>query len=177
MSFNFDTMSLVTLLIGLALCFCGFRLRKVGIAIIWFIVGYTISKSLIASYVSDTLTLNGISIGIGVILGVCGYSLEKIGVYVAVGLMTFKFVYSLLTYSQLINIIIAVVCGIILASIAIKFIKPITIIVTALGGSSLFIDGLKSMLNGPSSKVFLIVEIICIVLGIIYQFNANKGSD
>src|SRR5574344_1279236 len=135
MSFSFNTMSLITLLIGLLLCFCGFRLRRVGAAIVWFIVGYTVSLSLLSTIVSDNMSLNGISIGIGVILGIFGYRLEKGGIYVAVGLMTYQFVYGILPYTELINIIISVVCGLVLAGIAVRFIKPITIIATALGGS------------------------------------------
>ncbi len=177
MSFNFDTVSLITLLVGLALCFCGFRLKKVGIAIIWFVVGYSLSKLLISNFVSDYLAINGISVAIGIILGVVGYSLEKLGIYIAVGLLTFKFLYNILSYTELVNIVLSVLGGIMVASIAIKFIKPITIIVTAFGGSSILIEGLKGMLHGPSNKTFLLIEVVFIIFGILYQFKSNKGIE
>lgn len=177
LSFNFDLVSFITLLIGLLLCFSGYRLRKFGVAIIWFAIGYTIANMIATNYVSEGNALLTINIAAGIILGVCGYSLEKIGIYIAVGLMTFQFVYNILPYSELINILIAVACGIILAAIAVAAIKPITIIVTALGGSSLFIQGAKGLMSVASNEVFLVLEILFIVLGIVYQFKTNEHSD
>lgn len=177
MSFNFNMSSIITLIIGLLLCFCGYNLRRIGVAIIWFIVGYTISNQIIADFVSDRYALLTISIAIGLVLGVFGYSLEKIGIYIAVGLMTFEFLYGILPYTELINILIAVAGGILLATIAVVAIMPITVIVTALGGGSLVIQALGDSVIGISNNTFLIIEILLILFGILFQLKTSNNDD
>ncbi len=174
---EFNLVATISIIIGLIACFFGFSLRKIVVVIAWILMGYTISKGILINYVDEKELLEGMSIIIGLILGVVSHELELISIFVAAGFLCGNFAYQNLTLNSPVNIIIAVIVGIIAGALSIKLVKPILIIATAIAGGGAISSGLATMFKGIPNYGILIIEIVFITLGILFQFKGNKGEN
>lgn len=176
-SFNYNLEALVTLLIGLAICLYGFKLKKVAVALIWFAFGYYIANYIIGTF-GIVLTEEyafAVPIIAGCILGLIGLTLVKVGIYLAAGLISYMFITNLGMFDQTICIILGIVVGAIIVFLASKFLKPVIIICTSIGGASLVTKAAKVLVLGLNANIFTIVFIILAIIGIATQFDRNHS--
>lgn len=176
-SFSYNLEAIITLCIGLAICFYGLKLKKIAVILIWFAFGYYIS-----SYIIDTFDIvisseyaPYIPLLAGSILGLIGLSLVKKGLYIAAAFLGYMVISNLNMFDKNMNIILGIILGVILIFLASKFLKPVIIFCTAIGGASLAINASKILVIGLQEKIFTIAFIILAVIGIVTQFDNNKS--
>ncbi len=174
MGFNFTATGLITIIIGLIACFFGFRAKKIVILLIWFLIGFSVGQTIMPNFTADqTIILLG-SAAIGLITGAFGYELELLSVFGMVGYLSGSFVYGFLNFGQIPNIVIAVIFGLLMGALSLKFVKPIIIATTAIGGGSILMSGINQVITGIPSQLTIIIEIGLIIVGLIFQFADCK---
>ena len=149
-----DMIAFVMVLYGLAECFFGFKLMKIRFAICGFALGLCVSfvVSFYGLNIQDTgvLSLTGL---VGAILGaVLLYKIYLIGVFLSNGGLTAGFMILLLGTSKT-DIIIAVLFGILVGVLAVKFVRVWVIFCSALAGGIHWLAASPALLF-PRTQVF-----------------------
>lgn len=174
---------IIYVLIGLAVCFFGYRIKKIGFFIIWFFLGYNLTTLFLPTINTWIPQIAGVSfwqillpICGGLLLGLLGFSIEKFCVGAIVFLLTILIAvqYFGLTTEVL---IISAILGAILSAIAVALIKPAIIIMTALAGAYALTTAIISIGSFDKAIFFFPILVIIAALGAIFQFTKNQGSD
>lgn len=141
----------ITLVIGLIIaliqCFFGYKIIRSWIAIIGFLLGAVAGYGIVYM-VTDELTysLIGGLVG-GILLAVLAYKVYLFGVFAIAGLGTYYLCVSCLTidsnYLQLVSIAIAILVAI----LAVKYMRPAIIIITAFTGAFAILEALPAFLS------------------------------
>lgn len=174
--------SIISIIIGIALCLFGYRIKKIGFFIVWFVIGYNLMSQFmpqintwIPQIADSTLYQNLIPIAGGILLGLLGFTIEKLCVAgmilfltIAIGMKYFG------TDAQ--TIIISVIIGAILAACSTAIIKPAIIVTTALAGSYVITTALISVLSLNQTIWFFPILAIIAAIGALIQFSNTKGE-
>lgn len=130
----------VFLAAGVAVLFAGYKIKKIGFFIIWFLIGFrgmdylmpTINN-MVPEIASNDLWQILLPIAGGLLLGLLGFTIEKICV---AGLVFGLTMIITLNYfgTELQTIAIGAVVGVILAALSVAMIKPAIIVATAIAG-------------------------------------------
>ncbi len=130
----------VFLAAGLAVLFAGYKIKKIGFFIAWFLIGFRLVDylmptitDLVPDIAANDLWQTLLPIAGGLLLGLLGFTIEKICVAgICFGLTMLVAVQYFGTELQ--TIAIGAVVGAVLAALAVVMIKPATILATALAG-------------------------------------------
>ena len=166
---------IVKLLMGIVVCFAGYRLREALLPLIWFIICYGLASRYTGYLITDPKVLLVINILIGLIGAFLGYSLEKItinilGVYAGFSLFT-----SIFGNTSIVGIVGGMILGLVFALLARKLFKLIIILSTAWVGGSMIAPLICNYVTLPFQQIYLIV--ILFVLGALVQFvTSGKES-
>ena len=175
--------SIIFILIGIAICFFGYRIKRLGFFIVWFLLGYNLMlylmptiNSLIPQIVNSGLFQTLIPIAGGILLGLLGFSIEKFCVGGIVFLLTLTVAIQYFGTAPQV-LIVAAIIGALLAGLAINLIKPAIIISTAIAGAYGITTGLISLASFDKTIYFFPLLVIIAALGAIFQFTKNPGQD
>lgn len=165
---------ILLIVVGALFALFGYKIQKLTLTLVCFLLGYTISNAICPNFISDTLIITIINIVVGLIIAALGFKIEKLAVSATVSYLVYT---SLNTYAGIIPIeldfiaksIISLVCG--MASLLL--IKPILILVTSIGGVSILLSGLTTYITIPND-IYMIVVLVAIGLCAIIQFKTNK---
>lgn len=169
--------AIIAIVIGLILCFAGFKIQKLVITLAWFAVGYALTEKLLGGFIEAKNTLLIIQIVVGVILGSMSYKLEKLALCIAVAYLSFEtvgtFVVGLnLGLNEIMTFAVQLGAAILLGILSTLFIKPILIGVTGLAGAAVVQDYLPTLIN-LDATILTIVVIVIAVLGIVTQLKTS----
>ena len=164
------------ILAGAAQCFLGFKLKKLWTAIVGALFfGLTGAAISIAAGLSDAAVI-GIAAGAAVVGGLLGYFLWIAGIFVRV-----LFVVATVTYVvcisydlKTLSLIIALAAGLIMAILAVAFVKPIVIIYTSFLGGIMMAKNICSLIKQEQWYLPLIIGGVLAVLGIVVQVMTNR---
>lgn len=171
------------LILGLIICFFGYKLKKIAFAIAWFLIGYTLCAhfapdlvhNLMPQLEKPDLWITVLPIAVGLLLSLMGLSIERLCVstlafviVVAIMLQQFGFSWSLLG--------IACILGVIAGVVAVSMMKPAVIIITAFAGAQSVAAGLLSAIAAIPTVAYLPILLVLAIAGTFYQFHANKGQ-
>jgi len=162
-------------IIGLCLCFGGYRFRKYLMGVIWFIIGYLLVKQFGPLLIHDTKMLFLCEILGGLILAVFSFDLTVLSEYL-IGLYAGFSLVTSFTGITLIGVILGIIVGIILAFIAQRFSKYIIIVCTAYLGATLIQPLLPVVFKQITLQPMLIVGLLFVV-GLIVQLLTNMTKD
>lgn len=170
---NNSIIALGAILIGLVLCFSGFKLQKLVITLVWFVIGFGIARY-VCPYFTDSSSIKLIvEIIAGILLGSIGFKLEKLALMIAVAYLVYKSFGSYINgFDPNINLIIRIVVSLVIGGLATLFIKPILIVVSALGGTALIKEYLTVLLN-VSPSVMGVILVVLLIAGIVMQFKTS----
>ncbi len=170
---NLDMLILIIeCIVGVLLCFCGYRFKDTLMAVIWFVIGYLLVKQFGPYFLTDPKFLFVGSILGGLILAVFSFDLTAISEYLIGFYAGFTAITSFLGMT-LIGIVIGVVVGVVCALIAQRFSKYIVILATAYLGASMIAPMIpKVMTIGLNVSV---IALILFVIGALVQFLTNLG--
>lgn len=174
--------SIISILIGLALCFCGFKIKKIGFFIVWFVIGYNLISQFmpdintwIPQIADSELFQNLLPIAGGLLLGLLGFTIEKLCV---AGMVLFLAISIGMKYfgTDIQTIAISAIIGAILAACSTAIIKPAIIVATAIAGSYTLTTALISLLTLDQATWFFPILIIIAAIGALVQFSSTKGE-
>lgn len=172
----------ILIIFNLLQCFFGYKLLKLSVAIIGFIIGVSIGYALMAGTAAAQNrgwlpVLVGIIIGI--ILGILSFRIYLAGVFVLTACVTGSAIFGVLAVrgvNEVICWIAAVAAGILIGILAVKFTRPLTIIVTAIFGAVNavnYLNQISTVLSRHQITTYAAIGVLAI-LGIIVQFLTTK---
>lgn len=164
---------IVLIIAGALIALFGYKIQKITLTSICFMLGYTISNAIIPNLVTDSTIIIIINVVVGFLFGTLGLKLEKL----AIGLSVAYLIYTVLSsYAGYIPIEMTLVIKIIISLIggiaALLLIRPILILTTSTGGVSILLSGLVSYITIPND-IYIIVVIISVIVCAIIQFKTN----
>ena len=158
-------------IIGICLCFGGYKFRKYLMAVVWFIVGYLLAKTFGPMIIKDYKILFLCEILAGLIFAVFSFDLTVISEYLIGFYAGFALVTSF-TGITVLGVIIGIVVGLILAMLATKYSKYIIMIATAYLGAHLIAPLLPAVISSITIKTS-IIAIVLFVIGLVVQLITN----
>jgi len=169
----------IVIAMGLLSCFLGYKLLRVWMAAIGFMIGMALGYFLSESYVQNIAVSILIGFLLGVLLGFIAYRIYLLGIFMIAFFTTFAFIGQLLTYYNELGwlwLIITLGLASVVAIMALKFARPVIIISTALNGAITAVIGVFREENISSSVMMILAVGLLALLGIIVQFITTKES-
>jgi len=170
----------VFLAAGLAVLFAGYKIKKIGFFIIWFLIGFRLMdylmptlNNLVPEIASNDLWQILLPVAGGILLGFLGFTIEKICVAGIVFGLTMVITMQYFG-TEMQTIAIGAVVGVILAAISVAMIKPAIIIATAIAGGYGVTVALLTLFPQIDGAVFYWPMLAGIsALGAIVQFKTS----
>ena len=88
-AFNVTVTPIIAIIIGLILAFAGYRLKRIAMAIIWFVIGYSFVGQIAPNLIEDPFWQMILRIAAGAILSMIGLSIEKLAVSLTTGIVVY----------------------------------------------------------------------------------------
>lgn len=153
-------------LIGLILIFDGYKVEKVLVTILWFILGYRLATSVLGYF---GLQNNILLIVVGVIVGLCtgavGWKLEKIAFLIAIGYAVFEIIPNYFVINNaFLFFIVKLVLALIVAGIALKFRYIIYAIIASLIGATLMKRAIFLLFPTLPAGLVTFINIMVVIL-------------
>ncbi len=170
---------IIAIIIAIYLALFGYKLKKVTLAIVWFILGFMLESSVLPMAFDGINIVIILIVGIilGSILAFLGFQIEQVAIFVAVAYLSFAILSKFIHVDQeIINFTIKAIIAIILGGIALSFTKPIFIIVASLYAGSLVYIYLPELIP-MTYTLALIIGAIVTVTGIATQFAITLKED
>ena len=164
----------IIIVFGLIQCFFGFKLFKLYLGIIGFLIAF------IMGAVAEVLIFEYSFFIFALICGAVGawlsFKIYKASIFVCVFLITTiaPVLIGIVTNNPFL-IVAGVILGIVTGAIGMKLVKPVLIFSTAIPGGIMVFQG-ASYLQGIESGVAILIGIGFCTGGILYQFHANKNK-
>lgn len=168
----------VALIVGLFLLFFGYRVKKIAITIIWFIVGFWLVSQFIDKVVADqTWQLILECVG-GLVLGMFGMTIERFAVFVTVGAaFGLSIIQNFGPVTDWTLPAIAVAVGVVAGVVGVWLIKPMIILATSVEGSSLVVANALTLMNIAKPEWYPILFLAIAAVGAIFQWNNCKNIE
>lgn len=164
--------AVISIIIGLVICFAGFKIQKLVITLAWFALGFSLAGSICSNFIEASNILLIVQLVVGFILGSLGFKLEKLALAIAVGYLTYGAIGPYITGLEG-NLATAVQIGIsiLVGILSTLFIKPIVVVVTSIAGATLIKEALPAIIT-LQPTVLTIIFIAFIVIGIFTQLKS-----
>ncbi len=181
---------ITALVIALLYVFFGYKLLRVYISLLGFLIGFALGIVICAVFdLSNTTAVIVIICVCAVALAALGFWLYKAGLFVMILLSLFPIILSVVseftTVEPVFMWIGSILFALVLAILAIFFVRPVVIIVTAFSGglsiASLVVNNLLPEIaqvnTTDGARIFmLIIGGVIAVLGIYFQFVTTKPA-
>ena len=168
-------------LIGLVFIFDGYKIEKVIITIIWFLLGFNIAKDILGLFNFSTGIIPFI---IEVIVGACfaavGYKLDRIAFFIAIAYGAFIAIpqYFVLD-NKIVFFIVKLLVAVILGLLAVKFRTVIYVIIASLLGATLIKRAILVLFPVLPTGVMTAVNafvIILVIIGLLSQLEEYQRT-
>ena len=181
---------ITALVIALLYVFFGYKLLRVYISLLGFLIGFALGIVICAVFdLSNTTAVIVIICVCAVALAALGFWLYKAGLFVMILLSLFPIILSIVSEFTTIQPVFmwigSILFALVLAILAIFFVRPVVIIVTAVSGglsiASLVVNNLLPEIaqvnTTDGARIFmLIIGGVIAVLGIYFQFVTTKPA-
>ena len=181
---------ITALVIALLYVFFGYKLLRVYISLLGFLIGFALGIVICAVFdLSNTTAVIVIICVCAVALAALGFWLYKAGLFVMILLSLFPIILSIVSEFTTIQPVFmwigSILFALVLAILAIFFVRPVVIIVTAFSGglsiANLIINSLLPEIaqvnTVDGARIFmLIIGGVIAVLGIYFQFVTTKPA-
>ena len=181
---------ITALVIALLYVFFGYKLLRVYISLLGFLIGFALGIVICAVFdLSNTTAVIVIICVCAVALAALGFWLYKAGLFVMILVSLFPIILSIVSEFTTIQPVFmwigSILFALVLAILAIFFVRPVVIIVTAFSGglsiASLVVNNLLPEIaqvnTTDGARIFmLIIGGVIAVLGIYFQFVTTKPA-
>ena len=163
----------IMFLIGLIFIFEGYRIERVIITIIWFLLGFNIAKDILGIFEYSTGIVPFI---IEVIVGACfaavGYKLEGIAIFVAVTYGAFYLIPSYFVLNnKIVYLVIRLLIALLIGLLAVRFRIIVYILIASMFGATLMKRAILLLFPAISGEIMAAVNIGVIILIVIGLFS------
>lgn len=165
---------MISLIPAILLCFFGLKLRKVALAIIWFLIGWNLAGSIATSYLTGEFLIITVQIAVALICAAVSFSLEKTSIFIALFAVGFISVY-MLTPHVWYYILLAAVVGVVLGILSIKLYKPVIILTTSYSGAATVAPAIISHFALANDPYYLLILLGVMIVGALFQFSNNRN--
>lgn len=167
---------------GLLLLFMGYRIKKVGFFIIWFLIGFNLMGILMPAINNvapdavrtSELWQNLLPIAGGLLLAMLGFTIEKIcvgGIVFGLTLMITSQYFG----TDIQTMAIGAIIGVVLAGVAVMLMKPAIIVASSLVGGYVMTLTILSIFKDIDAAIYYFPLLIGIsAVGIVTQFITTK---
>lgn len=159
-------------------CFFGFRLQKLWITLVGFLIGFVLGMIPCLLWIHSEHALaiaTVVGLVVGVLIGLLAYKLYRVGVFLWVGVLTFGFVANLFPEKLAwLGIVLGVIAGVLVGVLALRFLRPVVIVTTALSGGMTAAQDFLRMFDVTQVLIVLGVGLLLAVLGMVVQFATTK---
>lgn len=192
--------AVVGLVIALLNCFFGLKLVRVWVSLLGLLIGFALGYGISAYFGVSQMIALIIGLVAGIIFAGLGFKLYLAGAFLLCWVMVFGIVVNfagVLNINALqglngsnsyiaadgptavfyagntkliVALIVAAVLGLVVALIALKFVEPIIIFVTAIQGGIAAGSGITFLTELPGTYTHIVIGVILAILGIIVQF-------
>ena len=165
---------IIGIIIGVLLLFLGYKLQKWIVILGWFLLGYMLGGYIGGMFTEGTILLL-IQLGCGLLLAGGGWKLEKIALCVAIAYYAYCVLvpYNINIFPEhLYNVAFIIGVSIIIGIVAVRFIKPILILVTCFYGATMIVQYLPNFVS-IQSNILTIGFYVLIIIGAIVQGKTN----
>lgn len=155
-------------------CFFGYKLQKVWIAIIGFLIGFFIGFICSVSLFKFNAGIGALmGVLLGLVLALAAFKVYKAGVFLFCGITIYGMLYQLIPI-QWLGIVLGVICGIGAGVLALKFLRPAIIFTTAVGSGISAAQQLLSLFKVTNLPVVLCAGMILAAAGVIVQLKTTS---
>lgn len=171
---SFSIFGMIFLGLALLNCFLGYRLKKLWISMIGFLLGIAIGAGITALFSENKTVILAAGLVVGILVALLSFRLYLIGVFFYAVLSAYPLIAGLIGKELWWEIALSVIAAILIGLLAVNFVRPVLIIVSAVGGGmqvSQIIMGWIAMENpwglyGVAAGLAL--------LGMLVQFRSSK---
>ena len=171
---SFSIFGMIFLGLALLNCFLGYRLKKLWISMIGFLLGIAIGAGITALFSENKTVILAAGLVVGILVALISFRLYLIGVFFYAVLSAYPLIAGLIGKELWWEIALSVIAALLIGLLAVNFVRPVLIIVSAVGGGmqvSQIIMGWIAMENpwglyGVAAGLAL--------LGMLVQFRSSK---
>ena len=171
---SFSIFGMVFLGLALLNCFLGYRLKKLWISMIGFLFGIAIGAGITALFSENKTVILAAGLVVGILVALLSFRLYLIGVFFYAVLSAYPLIAGLIGKELWWEIALSVIAALLIGLLAVNFVRPVLIIVSAVGGGmqvSQIIMGWIAMEN-PWGLYGVAVGLA--LLGMLVQFRSSK---
>lgn len=169
---------IISILIGVFLLLFGYRLKKVAMTIIWFIVGYYLVSLFVDKLVSAEVWQIVLCCVGGLVLSMFSMTIEKLAIFITVtAAFSLAIIEAFGPATDWVLPVVAVAIGVVAGVLATWFIKPMIIIATAIEGSRLISSNGLALIGHDAVKYYLLVFIALAIFGVVFQWRSCKNIE
>ena len=176
---TFSITVLAVAAVGILEAFFGYSLLRLELILGGFGAGAFLGNLLATGLLKSVLPAGTVTYAVMLVLGVIGallaFKLFRLAVFLGVGFAGFTVVKSVIASMALtppVDTVAAVVVGIILGALALKFMRPIVILVTSISGAFLASFALSGLLPIPFANIIRLAVVF--LLGLLFQSRRAK---
>jgi len=176
--------AVVSLVLALLVCFFGYKFSRIFMSITGFIAGALLGYGAATQIFNLTgPALIAVVVVAGIIIGAMASWIYLAGIFILCFVLAFTAAATLLPFSGDIQFFLCALIGLIIAALAMKFMRPVIIVITSLVGgiaaSSLILEVDKYLtfgfMNALPSK--MVIAATCFILGLLVQFITTKSPN
>ena len=161
-------------------CFFGYRLLKLWIAVTGCVLGGCMGIGISSFFDLDSTWCIIAGLVCAAILGFLAFRIYLFGVFLLCGSLTFLFAYTALYgyWPHLSDVFIGVgiAGGLLVGFLAVKFVRPIVILATAMSGGLMTSSSIMTLANVNNHWIVMIVGSVLATAGILVQFYSTKKT-
>ncbi len=165
--FNF----LLGILPGSVTCFFGLKMKKLVLAISWFMIGYFGLAFFIEHASMDSTLKIILQVALGLVFALISTKLQKTAWFISLFVIGFVMI-SLTLPEAWYTLLIAIVVGITFGVIAIYLYEPMIAVATSLGGAYSITMSVANYFNFNKLIFIVIPFIVLAILGLYVQFSS-----
>lgn len=171
----------VSLIIALLGCFFGYKLSKLFMSLTGLLVGAVVGGFIGTNFLDGSGGMVAVCALVGaILLAILAYRIYQAGIFLLCFGLAFMAAASILPFTGDIQFFLSVVVGFIVGSLALKFIRPVIIITSAVvcgsSAAGLLITLCDLMNIGSFSSYPLLLTVGIVALGILVQFLTTSGG-
>jgi len=167
----------VALVVGLIGCFFGYKLLKFWIALLGFLAGWLIGYTIVENFVENLSIAIVAGAAVGLLSGFIAYRIYLAGVF-CVALLAVLSLASLIPAEgetlKLVLLIGGIVVGIIVGSFAVKFVRPVIIVSTAIQGAFIAVGEFQKIMKADSSLLLVLSQGVLLLAGVLVQIYTTR---
>ena len=174
------SLGIVGVILGLVLLLLGYKIKKIALMVVGFLAGF-VGGSFIAERFLEQGTLLFVltPIAVGLAAAILMFAVYYLAIYIlglSIGGLAGFYLAANLFSRPVWGLVVAVVLGVIIGSIALAVEKPIVILGTSFIGYIAFRQGLYALVSTNESPVLEVVCLVLLAAGIILQFLINREA-